>query len=37
VAGGGEPGVVGREPGVGLMRCWGVEGREMEAGCSYES
>ena len=23
-------------PGVGLMRCWGVEGREMEAECSFE-
>lgn len=26
----------GREPGLGLTRCWGVDGRETEAACSCE-
>jgi hypothetical protein len=33
-AGGREHGVEGREPELGLMRCWGVDGRETEAGWS---
>lgn len=27
----------GREPGLGLTRCWGVDGRETEAACSCEN